>query len=115
MEASFYHTPGRYPGIFGWIFTTDHKRIGLLYLGSTLSFFAVGVLLAHHVPTPECGAIELARPYLGYVVREHRVHRLGKRYRPERGVAASPISAHDAPPAHPTQGTGFELPWICMD
>src|SRR5512146_3003831 len=45
METSFYHTPGRYPGIFGWIFTTDHKRIGLLYLGSTLSFFAVGVLL----------------------------------------------------------------------
>ena len=39
METSFYNTPGRFPGIFGWIFTTDHKRIGLLYLVSTLVFF----------------------------------------------------------------------------
>jgi cytochrome c oxidase subunit 1 len=45
MEASFYAAPGRYPGILGWIFSTDHKRIGLLYLISTLSFFFVGVLL----------------------------------------------------------------------
>jgi cytochrome c oxidase subunit 1 len=44
-EPSFYHTRGRYPGIFGWLFTTDHKRIGLLYLASTLAFFLVGVLL----------------------------------------------------------------------
>ncbi len=45
MQNSFYHTPGRYPGILGWLFTTDHKRIGLLYLASALSFFAVGVCL----------------------------------------------------------------------
>src|SRR5512135_1586322 len=45
MEASFYNTPGRFPGIFGWIFTTDHKRIGILYLVSTLAFFFVGVSL----------------------------------------------------------------------
>ncbi len=45
MEASFYHTKTRYPGIFGWLFTTDHKRIGLLYLFVSLSFFAVGVSL----------------------------------------------------------------------
>ncbi len=45
IEPSFYHAKTRYPGIFGWIFTTDHKRIGLLYLISTLSFFFVGVLL----------------------------------------------------------------------
>jgi cytochrome c oxidase subunit 1 len=45
MEGSFYNTPGRFPGIFGWIFTTDHKRIGLLYLVSTLAFFFVGVSL----------------------------------------------------------------------
>jgi cytochrome c oxidase subunit I len=45
MEASFYQTRGKYPGIFGWLFTTDHKRIGILYLVSTLSFFAVGVML----------------------------------------------------------------------
>jgi cytochrome c oxidase subunit 1 len=45
MEESFYKTKSKYPGIFGWLFTTDHKRIGLLYLISTLSFFGIGVLL----------------------------------------------------------------------
>ncbi len=34
-----------YPGIFGWIFSTDHKRIGLLYFWSVTIFFCVGVLL----------------------------------------------------------------------
>ena len=36
---------GNYPGIFGWIFSTDHKRIGLLYFWSVTAFFCVGVLL----------------------------------------------------------------------
>jgi cytochrome c oxidase subunit I len=36
---------GKYPGIFGWIFSTDHKRIGLLYLFSTLTMFVIGVCL----------------------------------------------------------------------
>ncbi len=36
---------GNYPGIFGWIFSTDHKRIGLLYFWSVLTFFCVGALL----------------------------------------------------------------------
>jgi cytochrome c oxidase subunit 1 len=43
IEPSFYHAKTRYPGILGWLFTTDHKRIGLLYLISTLAFFFVGV------------------------------------------------------------------------
>src|SRR3954452_16137192 len=30
------------PGLSGWITTTDHKRIGLLYLFTTLVFFAAG-------------------------------------------------------------------------
>jgi cytochrome c oxidase subunit I len=30
------------PGIWGWITTTDHKRIGLLYLFTTLLMFAAG-------------------------------------------------------------------------
>jgi len=34
-----------YPGVRGWIFSTDHKRIGLLYLWSIVTFFIVGVLL----------------------------------------------------------------------
>jgi cytochrome c oxidase subunit 1 len=36
---------GRYPGIFGWIFSTDHKRIGLLYLWSIVTAFCVGAIL----------------------------------------------------------------------
>jgi cytochrome c oxidase subunit 1 len=34
-----------FPGIFGWIFSTDHKRIGLLYLWSTIIAFCIGALL----------------------------------------------------------------------
>ncbi len=36
---------GQYPGIFGWIFPTDHKRIGLLYFWAIVAFFLVGVIL----------------------------------------------------------------------
>jgi cytochrome c oxidase subunit 1 len=35
---SFYEEEGRFHGILGWIFSTDHKRIGLLYLVSILTF-----------------------------------------------------------------------------
>src|SRR3990172_8145196 len=41
--GSFYEQTGRYRGIFAWIFSTDHKRIGLLYLVPILSFFLVAV------------------------------------------------------------------------
>jgi cytochrome c oxidase subunit I+III len=30
------------PGVLGWLTTTDHKRVGLLYFWSTLVFFAAG-------------------------------------------------------------------------
>jgi cytochrome c oxidase subunit 1/cytochrome c oxidase subunit I+III len=30
------------PGIVGWLTTTDHKRIGILYFFTTLAFFAAG-------------------------------------------------------------------------
>jgi len=43
--SSFFEERGRYNGIFSWIFTTDHKRIGLLYLTAILTFFSVGILL----------------------------------------------------------------------
>jgi cytochrome c oxidase subunit 1 len=42
---SFYEPEGRYRGIMSWIFSTDHKRIGLLYLTSILTFFFIGVVL----------------------------------------------------------------------
>jgi cytochrome c oxidase subunit 1 len=32
-------------GLFSWIFSVDHKRIGLLYLYSLMTFFIVGVTL----------------------------------------------------------------------
>jgi cytochrome c oxidase subunit 1 len=41
--ASFYDHRGKYRGIFAWIFSTDHKRIGLLYLSLVLLFFSVAV------------------------------------------------------------------------
>jgi cytochrome c oxidase subunit 1 len=41
--ASFYEHPGKYHGIFAWILSTDHKRIGLLYFFSILLFFSVAV------------------------------------------------------------------------
>ncbi len=43
-QTSFWNDTGR-TGITSWIFSTDHKRIGLLYFYSTFSFFLVGVLL----------------------------------------------------------------------
>jgi cytochrome c oxidase subunit 1 len=42
QERSFYDDK---KGIFSWIFSTDHKRIGLLYLFSIMAFFAIGVLI----------------------------------------------------------------------
>ena len=33
-------------GLKSWIFTVDHKRIGIMYLGAILTFFLIGGLLA---------------------------------------------------------------------
>jgi cytochrome c oxidase subunit 1 len=32
-------------GLFSWLFTLDHKRIGLMYLYAILSFFLIGAVL----------------------------------------------------------------------
>ena len=42
---SFYDYRGSHKGIFAWIFSTDHKRIGLMYLAAMLTFFAVAVTM----------------------------------------------------------------------
>jgi cytochrome c oxidase subunit 1 len=45
-EGSFYARTGRYRwAIVEWMMSTDHKRIGVMYLGALLSFFSVGVVL----------------------------------------------------------------------
>ncbi len=33
------------PGILGWLLTTDHKRIGIMYLGCIISMFIIGAVL----------------------------------------------------------------------
>ena len=43
--TSFYAEKGRHKGILAWVLSTDHKRIGLMYLAAILSFFCVGVVL----------------------------------------------------------------------
>ena len=43
--VSFYDEKGRFKGLFAWIFSTDHKRIGLLYLYSIMVFFVIGIIL----------------------------------------------------------------------
>src|SRR3954447_27026960 len=49
------------PGLSGWITTTDHKRIGLMYLFTTLVFFAAGGIEALVMRT------QLIRPDNGLV------------------------------------------------
>ncbi len=44
-EPSYLEYKGRFKGLFAWIFSTDHKRIGLLYLYSIMTFFIVGAIL----------------------------------------------------------------------
>jgi len=43
-EPSFYDVK-KHRGIFAWILSTDHKRIGLMYLYAIMTFFIVGAIL----------------------------------------------------------------------
>lgn len=45
MSENYLTYRGKYKGILGWIFSTDHKRIGLLYLFSIMAFFILGAIL----------------------------------------------------------------------
>lgn len=41
---NYLEAKGRFSGILGWIFSTNHKRIGLLYLIVMMTLFSVGVI-----------------------------------------------------------------------
>jgi cytochrome c oxidase subunit I len=43
--TSYLEYKGKYKGLAAWIFSTDHKRIGLLYLFCIMIFFLIGALL----------------------------------------------------------------------
>lgn len=42
-HPSYLEYQGKHKGFLGWVLSTDHKRIGILYMVSILSFFIVGV------------------------------------------------------------------------
>ncbi len=45
QPVSFLQDRSKGSGIFSWIFSTDHKRIGLLYFWTILTMFGIGVVL----------------------------------------------------------------------
>lgn len=45
MAATYLDSPPARPGIMGWLTTTDHKRIGLMYAAVMFTFFLVGMTL----------------------------------------------------------------------
>jgi cytochrome c oxidase subunit I len=44
-EPDYLHSQTNYKGLFSWIFSTDHKRVGILYLVAMMTFFLVAVIL----------------------------------------------------------------------
>ncbi len=44
-EIDFYNVRTKHKGIASWLLTTDHKRIGIMYLGVVLFFFLVAMTL----------------------------------------------------------------------
>jgi len=55
-HESYLDHKGKHKGIFAWILSTDHKRIGILYLVAILSWFLVGMTLGGLI------RIELLKP-----------------------------------------------------
>jgi len=65
-EVSYLQYEGKHKGIWGWLLTTDHKRIGLMYLIVVMTFFFVamtlGLLMRMEMLKPE-GTIMSAQTY----------------------------------------------------
>jgi cytochrome c oxidase subunit 1 len=57
-------------GLYEWLTTTDHKKIGILYLVNSFIFFLLGGILALLVRT------ELAQPGLQFLTDEHLYNQL---------------------------------------
>ncbi len=55
-HGSYLDYKGKHKGIFAWILSTDHKRIGILYLVALMSWFLVGMTLGGLI------RIELLKP-----------------------------------------------------
>jgi cytochrome c oxidase subunit I len=63
-EAPVYPVPWTRGRFASWIVTTDHKRIGILYLGTSLIFLALGGILAMLIRT------QLIQGDMDFVVRD---------------------------------------------
>jgi cytochrome c oxidase subunit 1 len=63
-EVVPYRSDWRRQGLASWLATTDHKRIGILYIWTALVFFALGGLLAIFIRT------QLATPAEGFLTRD---------------------------------------------
>lgn len=44
-EPNYLEYQGKHKGLLGWLTTTDHKRIGLMYFYSMMTFFLAGVVM----------------------------------------------------------------------
>src|SRR6266513_1678328 len=64
LERTFPLARPRYSGVLEWITTTDHKKIGVLYLVTTSFFFLTGGLLALGIRT------QLATPDTGFLTAQ---------------------------------------------
>ncbi|MFX0095989.1 MAG: cbb3-type cytochrome c oxidase subunit I, partial [Candidatus Hodarchaeota archaeon] len=45
IDKNFYEETGGRSGILAWLLSTDHKRIGIMYLVSMITFFLVAVFI----------------------------------------------------------------------
>ncbi len=45
VKGSYLENKGKHKGLASWLTSTDHKRIGIMYLVMIFSFFSVGVVL----------------------------------------------------------------------
>ena len=63
-ETPLYPVPWTQGKVASWIATVDHKRIGILYIVTSLVFFLAGGLMALLIRT------QLAQPDMDFVTRD---------------------------------------------